>query len=200
MSVINETRCECCWALVECRRSGIYDWLVSQILRGARTQRLPVDTASQRSEAESLHCSIATVASVYVRWSGGGHLSASHPRTAPSRENQDSRPASSAARPKLVPQGITKTSLLVSSKLGSKQPRFSLRQTLRAVRMHCPRHHTTTFPVFGEGYRCMQKGGLVAQRLQPAAGRLAGPVWESRLCIVAADQTGGGPVAPASHF
>ncbi|KAF9732775.1 hypothetical protein PMIN01_09633 [Paraphaeosphaeria minitans] len=66
-------------------------------------------------------------------------------------------------------------SFLVSGTLGSKQPRFPLRRDLRAVRMHCTRHHTSIFPVFGEGCSCMRKGGLVAQHLQPAAGRLAGP-------------------------
>lgn len=68
------------------------------------------------------------------------------------------------------------------------QPRTSLRRALRAIRMHYPRHHTTTFPVAGEGYRCLQKGGRVAQRLQPAAGHLPGPVWEPvwepRRCLV----------------
>jgi hypothetical protein len=90
---------------------------------------------------------------------------------------------------------MSKMSLLVSSKLGSKQPGYPLRRALQAVRMHFPGHHTPTFPVVGEGCRRMRKGGLVAQRLQPAAQPLAGPA-----CGPEALHCRSRSILPASYF
>ena len=77
-------------------------------LAWAGTLRLRVDMASQTSEAETIHCSIATVASLYVRGSCGEMISPPSlcPRTAPSRQIPSSRPDSNVALPEHTPQGI----------------------------------------------------------------------------------------------